>query len=130
MFKFIIKKIMQIVLIGFIYAMIGFLIAFIILKNTGCNLQDIITIEGILVVILGLMSMMEGNPTGISLQGLGSKAGQFQSQVLLETLKFEREKTPYYKNFLKNSIVQLSFSGAAIIAGGILILLSGIILFG
>lgn len=92
-------------------------------------MQDTMTIEGIVIAVLGAMSMMEGNPSGISLQGMGSKGAQFHSQMLLETVRYEREKTDYYKNFLKHSVVQLSFGGLTIVIGGILTLLCGILLF-
>ena len=122
MFKSMIKNILLIVMYGLAFLGLGYVIAIIISKQFGYVIQDVLFIEGLLVIILGFLLSMKGNPSGSSLQGLGRNNAQQLSYLNMEVTKTEREATSYHKNFLKHSIVEFAFSNFTIILGGVFIL--------
>lgn len=45
----------------------------------GYSAKDVIFIEGIIVIILGLFASMNGNPMGLSIQSMGQNNAQINS---------------------------------------------------
>lgn len=102
---------------------IGIVIGLLIEKLSNTPLTDVMFYEGIAVVIIGSLSMMRGNPSGIDLSGLGQTNAQYSANENLEAIRMQRESTDYYKNFKEHSIVKLTFSGTTLLLGGIFIVL-------
>jgi hypothetical protein len=109
---------------------IGYAAAVFIANRQSYKLQDVMFIEGLLMVIVGLMLSMKGNPSGISLNGLGQTYAQYNASWNLEVTRIERNSTGYYKKFLQHAVVEFAFSSLVIIIGGILIILFSIFFIG
>jgi hypothetical protein len=125
------KSKLRFALLALLYSLvflgIGYVMAiFVANRNSNYNLQDVMFIEGLLVVVVGLMLSMKGNPSGISLHGLGQTYAQYTANWNLEVTRIERDSTDYYKKFLQHSVVELAFSSLVFIIGGIFIILFSI----
>ena len=99
------------------------LVGFIITKVTSYkNLENILFIEGIIAIFIGIFTSISGDPMGSSLQGLGDINAQQISTANLETTRKEKEKV--------NNRINISFavSTFSLFIGGILsVILSFII---
>jgi hypothetical protein len=108
---------------GIIWSIILVLIGLGIVHFTTYNLKDILFIEGIILVILGVSSFLGGNPTGLSLQGLGQTNAQYIANANLEVTRMEKEKTNTIKNNFKTSI-----STVSLVIGGIICIIINFII--
>lgn len=126
----IIKRLGFAVLVGFLILGIGYGLAILIGNHYGYNLQDILFVEGIVLVALGLMMSMRGNPSGASLLGFGQQNATQVSNWNLEVTRIEREQTSYHRNFLKQAVLEFSLINVSILLGGILIILFSIFFAG
>ncbi|MEG0691849.1 MAG: hypothetical protein RR444_02080 [Oscillospiraceae bacterium] len=122
-FKKVLKKILFLLLFSIIILGIGYLIALIISTSAKSSMSDIMCYEGILAVIIGVFLCMKGNPSGLSISGMGQSNPQYISFQNLEVTRIEREQHPYYKDFFKNAVVEFAFSGVTIILSGIFMLI-------
>ena len=114
------------ILYGLVFLGIGYVIAILISNRSGYYLQDVLFVEGFSVIVIGILMSMKGNPSGMSLLGLGQQNAQQVSYLNLEVTRIERDKTDYYKNFLKHSVLDFAFSSLVIILGGVFIILFSI----
>lgn len=124
--KKILIKTLFVLLFGLIIFAVGTGIAFLIAMRFDYLLEDVMFVEGLLVFIIGMFSAMKGNPSGGSINGIGMRNESAISFQNLETTRLERQYTNYYKNFLKNSIVDFGFSSITIMLGGAFIIGFGI----
>lgn len=108
---------------GIIWSIILVLIGLGIVRFTTYNLKDILFIESIILVILGVSSFLGGNPTGLSLQGLGQTNAQYIANANLEVTRMEKEKTNTIKNNFKTSI-----STVSLVIGGIICIIINFII--
>lgn len=108
---------------GIIWSIILVLIGLGIVRFTTYNLKDILFIEGIILVILGVSSFLGGNPTGLSLQGLGQTNAQYIANANLEVTRMEKEKTNTIKNNFKASI-----STVSLVIGGVICIIINFII--
>lgn len=120
--KWFLKKLLCVVLIGFIIFGIGLVIAYWITDHYDSSLQEVVFMEGLLILIIGILASMKGNPSGSSISGIGLKNENAMSFQNLEATRLERERNPYDKNFLKNSIVEFVFSSVALMIGGAMLM--------
>lgn len=88
-------------------------LAFIISKVIGYGIKDVLFIEGIILILGGILSSINGNPKGLSIQGLGSINAQYISNANLEITKMEREKVNIKEE------LKFAFSGIALIISGL-----------
>lgn len=86
----------------------------VISKVLGYSLKDVLFIEGIILMLCGILSSIKGNPKGLSMQGLGSMNAQYISNANLEITKREREKIDMKEE------VRFAFSGVVLITSGII----------
>lgn len=107
---------------GIIWSIILVLIGLGIVRFTTYNLKDILFIEGIILVILGVSSFLGGNPTGLSLQGLGQTNAQYIANANLEVTRMEKEKTNTIKNF------KASISTVSLVIGGVICIIINFII--
>lgn len=119
--KSILKNIGKCAIFCIIWAIILFGVAAAITTFKGYALKDILFVEGIIFVIIGVFSLLEGNPMGLSIQGLGQNNSQYISNANLEVAKIEKNKNT------KNSI-RLGLNAVALVIGGVLILLISFII--
>lgn len=108
---------------GIILAIIFILIGIFISNFSGYILKDILFIEGIISVIIGVFSLTSGNSMGLSMQSLGQSNSQYVSNSNLEVTKMEKERK-------HNSIggnVKDSFNIISLNLGGIICLIASFI---
>lgn len=118
-----IKSLIKCVVWGIIWSIILVLIGLGIVNFTTHNLKDVLFVEGIILVILGVSSFLGGNPTGLSLQGLGQTNAQYIANANLEVTRMEKEKTTTIKNNFKTSINTVS-----LVMGGIICIIINFII--
>ena len=120
----IIKGIITFLIISIVVLAIGLLIALPISKYAHASYNDVVFIEGIIITVFSLYFSIQGNPSGLNLQGLGSENAQCTAYSNIETTRRERNFTDYFKNFEKHSVLNLTFRKLAIVFGGILLITS------
>jgi predicted membrane protein len=119
-----IKSLIKCVIWGGIWPIILVLIGLLIVNFTTYNLKDVLFIEGIILVILGGLSLVGGNPLGLSLQAMGQNSAQYVANANLEVTKMEKEKnTNRIKSNLRTSINMVS-----LIIGGVICIVINFIL--
>lgn len=93
---------------------VAVLIGFIITKVTAYkNFENILFIEGIILVFVGIFASISGDPMGLSTQGLGQNSAQYSASANLEVTKMEREKSN------RKLDVALAVSTFSLILGGV-----------
>jgi len=127
--KKILKKFLYLLLFSLVYVGIGYVIGILISNRFDYALQEVLSYEGLILLIIGILFSMKGNPSGSSISGVGQNNANAMSFYDLEVTRLERESNPYHKDFLKNNIVVFAFSNLSIILGGILIIASTMIFF-
>lgn len=85
-----IKALIKCIVWGILWAIVFILIGFVIVNFTSYSLKDVVFIEGIVLVALGALSLIGGNPTGLSLQALGQNNAQYVANANLEVTKMEK----------------------------------------
>lgn len=79
---------------GIAWLGVAALIGFIITKVTSYkNFENILFIEGIILVFVGIFASISGDPMGLSMQGFGQNSAQYAANANLEVTKMEREKS-------------------------------------
>lgn len=122
------RKAASILLFSIILFGIGLLIALLISSKSGQKLYDILTYEGLLIIIIGILLAMKGNPSGINISGIGSENAQGISYHNLEVTRAERENQPYHKNFLKSNILQFKYYHIALLVSGLMMIAACLIM--
>lgn len=117
------KNIGNAVLLGLAVSGAGYAIAVLVARRSGTGFSDVLFIEGFITGAIGLMMSMKGNPAGTSLQGLGLQNANQLSNVQMDATQTEREKTSYYRDFLRHAILEFSFISTAILLGGVFLIL-------
>ena len=93
---------------------VAVLLGFIITKVTAYkNFENILFIEGIILVFVGIFASISGDPMGLSMQGLGQNSAQYSASANLEVTKMEREKSN------RKLDVALAVSTFSLILGGV-----------
>lgn len=99
---------------GIAWLGVAALIGFIITKVTPYkNFENILFIEGIILVFVGIFASISGDPMGLSMQGLGQNSAQYAAIANLETTKREKEKSNRKLN------VSIAVSTFSLILGGL-----------
>jgi hypothetical protein len=123
MSKLSIRKTLFFLVCSLILSGVGYFIATLISNQFDLKLQEAMFVEGLIVIIIGALSSIKGNPSGSSIQGFGQGNAQYGSILHLEVTRMERESTNYYKNFLKQSVAEFALSNITIIMCGIFIII-------
>ncbi|HBI72280.1 MAG TPA: hypothetical protein DEG06_00155 [Lachnospiraceae bacterium] len=122
------KEAAKLLIFSIIYLVIGFVIALIISSRFNNNIWDILAYEGIALLIIGFLISMKGNPSGLNINGIGHDNANINSFLSNEVTRQEREYKPYYKDFIKNNVVEFAFTNITLILGGIFLLILSFIL--
>ena len=110
-----VKALTKCIVWGILWTVILVVIALILSKIKGYLLKDVLFIEGIIFVMLGIFASIGGNPMGLSLQSMGQNNAQFTSSANLEVSKMESEKTRgISKTTITSSLSTVSFIFAGI----------------
>lgn len=117
------------IIFGLVLMGIGIGVAILIAKNSGNSLQDVMFMEGVAVLIIGIFASMKGNPGGGSISRVGMNNPNIANFLHLETIMIERKTTNYYDQFRKHAIVELGFSSITILFGGVFLMGASILFF-
>ncbi len=123
------KKLMILMVVSLVFYGIEIVVALLISGRLDTSLQDIMTMEGIVVTVVGLIASMKGASSGASFSGMASNVGDMTSFANLQHVRLERGGDSYQKSFLQNAIVEYGLFRFAIIVSGLLMLLGSWIFF-
>ncbi|CDG02215.1 Putative uncharacterized protein [Clostridium chauvoei JF4335] len=101
---------------GIIWIAITATIAILMMNLTRYNFKDVMFIEGIVLVILGLFASVSGNPMGLCIQALGNSNSQYVANANMQITKLDTEKA--HRN--AKTTIRMGISTVALIIGGIL----------
>ena len=107
------KPIFKCVFFGLIWTLVSFCIALGIKSFTAYNLQDILFVEGMILIGLAILSSVSGNSNGLSLSGLGQSNAQYVMSANLEVTKKERSINNLKADF------KMGLSSMALVLGGV-----------
>lgn len=113
--KDVLKTIGKCAVFGIGWAILLLVVAIVITNNKGYNFKDVLFVEGILIVIVGCLSAVGGNPMGLSLNGLGEESAQYIAYSNLEITKMEKEKTKNIKSYVSFGLSTVSFITGAVL---------------
>lgn len=114
--KKILKPLIKSVFLGILWSVILVLIGLVIVSFNKYTLKDVLFVESILLIIFAIFSAMSGNPTGLSLQGMGQNNAQYVANANLEISRIENEKN---KSNLK-LMFNMGLSTVPLIIGGVI----------
>ena len=127
--KFILRKVALHAVIGLLLALVGMVVGLLIAGHYEQNVQNVMFVEGVILVIVGIMASMKGNPSIAGLKGLDVRDATVVNRMNLETTVMERDVTNYYKNFRKQAVVEYGFGRMTLIFGGVILAAIGILFF-
>lgn len=100
---------------GLVWLIIASIVGFILTKfMTSRSFQDILFIEGLVLIFAGIFDSISGDPRGVSMQGLGQNNAQYINNANLEVARMEKEKV-----HIKTDI-KFALSTFSLVIGGIL----------
>ncbi len=125
-YRKLLRRIMFILLFGIVSSIIAFFISLLLHHYLMMRTFDIMAIIGLLIVIIGAVSSIGGNPSGVNLSNMGQVYSQYSSHLNLEVTKMERESTDYFRNTVNH--VKLHFFGSSlnVILNGVFIILTSV----
>ncbi|MGG7142622.1 hypothetical protein ACQPVP_04075 [Clostridium nigeriense] len=121
--KSVLKTIRKCVVLGFVWAIVLFVIALIITNFNGYELKNMLFIEGIIFIIGGTLSSFGGNPIGLSMQGLGQTNAQYISNANLQVTKMEKDKTKNIK-----TTISVGLNTISLVMAGLLVIVVNFII--
>lgn len=90
---------------GIVWAIIPFAIGLVIINFTSYDFKDVLFIESLILIVVGVASLNSGKPMGLSLQGLGQNNAQYIANANLQISRMENEKRKYnLKSGLKSDL--------------------------
>lgn len=108
-----IRLIILCVISGVMWTGVLWILGNIFSKNTDIPLKDILFMEGVLTIILGIFSAVEGNPMGLSMQSFGQNNAQYVANANLEITRREKEK------MVTKDRIKIGTSTISLVLGGI-----------
>lgn len=127
--KFILKKILYQLLLTTILVGIALLVSLLISHLLHISIQKILSYEGVIFFLIGILLSPSGNHSNFNLQGLGQQDVSIFKLTELETTRIEQEIkrkfSDYYKNFFKFNVIKVLISNITfLLVGTILLVLS------
>lgn len=107
---------LKLILCGLIWFAFSIGIGVLLINIFNFDFKDIIFVEGILLILIGIFSAIGGNAIGASIQGFGQVNAQYIANANLEIIKENQSKT---SDIMKTTI-SIGFSTVSLIIGGIL----------
>lgn len=118
------KKILRLIINILGWILISFVLAGILVSLKNLVFKDVIFIEGIFIIIIGLTSTIGGDALGLSLQELGNVNAQYMANANLEVSKMEKEKN----NYQIKTTIKIFLSTTVLVISGLILILINIIL--
>ena len=122
--KGLLKSLIFIITFAIIFLAIGDLLAYFISTKYDYNFRDVMFLVGMGIVIIGILSMIGGNSTGLNMQGFGQANAQYLANANLEVTKMEREATNYHGSPKNRLNIRAAFSSLSIIFGGLFMIIT------
>jgi hypothetical protein len=123
------KKLLILLGVSLVFLGIEIGVAYLIFSRSETPLQDILTMEGIVVGAVGMLASMKGASSGASISGIGSKYSDMAAFNNLQHVRLEREGDSYQKNFFQNAVVEYGLIRFAIMISGLMLLFCSFIFF-
>ena len=123
------KKLLFLLVVSLIFLGIEVGVAFLISGRSDTPLQDIMTMEGIVVGAVGILASMKGASSGASISGIGSENSDMAAFNSLQHVRLEREGDSYRKNFFQNAVIEFGLFRFAVMFSGLLMILCSLIFF-
>lgn len=129
----ILLRFLIILVYGIAFSSVSYLLSLLISRALVLkqNIFDIMSAIGILIIVLGAFSLVDGNPSGTGLNTggpIGSLGSQYSSNINMQVTAEERKLTGHFKNFKKNGVVSFKRWSIYTICGGIFTLIVSMIL--
>jgi hypothetical protein len=96
--KKLLAKTLSLLIYGAITSLVAFLAALLLHKFVNIKVYDLITIIGLIIVVVGALSSIGGNPTGVGILGMGQQNVQYMSNYNIEVTSMERKITKYFES--------------------------------
>lgn len=117
-----IKKLILSIFLSITFVFICLILAMFTSKQYAYKMEDVLSIEGLILLIIGVLLTMEGGPSFSSIRSVPQKDSPPDTYMDVETLA--NEKKNEVRNHLNGeSIIKLTFSGSTLIISAIFILL-------
>lgn len=123
-----VKKLIDFLIYGIASLLVAFLISLLITKLYTIKIYDSMTIVGLLIVIVGALSSVGGNPTGVGINSIGQINSQYISNLNIEVTKMERNSTKYFESTANHTKLFFTSSKLNIILNGLFVILASIII--
>ena len=102
-------------------------IAWLASKKFNVQFNDAIFYAGMFIIVIGCFSVMQGNPSGASLLSLGQDNAKSSDNPNLEAISGQYKSAEYTKNFKNDRILKINIKGAALLLGGIALVVYNIL---
>ncbi|WP_291653580.1 hypothetical protein [Clostridium sp.] len=86
------KTFSRFITISIITLIVSFILGQIISSFKGYNFSDVLFVEGIIILMMGIFSAVGGNPMSLSLQDFGQINPQWLANISLETNEIDRRR--------------------------------------
>jgi hypothetical protein len=117
------KKIILILIYGIASSLFVFLISLLIKNYFEIKACDSMTIIGLLIIMVGALSYVGGNPTGVGIASIGQMNSQYQNISQLN-----RGITKYFESTVNYTKFYFNSSELNIILNGVFVTLSSVVL--
>lgn len=118
--KILLKKGLFLLLYSLIIFGIGTGVGFLLTYRFHYNIQDTLGFEAILLVVIGIMLSMKGNPF-TSIRQEGQQNVNAKIFDALETARLENDTTDYRKDFFHHHVTEFRVINLSFILGGVFI---------
>lgn len=122
------RKIIDVLVYGMISLLLSFLISLLLTKLFGIKIYDSMTIIGLLIVTIGALASVGGNPSGVGINSIGQLNSQYSSNLNIEVTKMERSLTKYFESTANHTKLYFSSSKLNIILNGLFVIFLSIII--
>lgn len=117
------KKIILIFIYGIASSIFVFLISLLIKNYFEIKTCDSMTIIGLLIIMVGVLSYVGGNPTGVGIASIGQLNSQYQN-----ISELNRDITKYFESTVNCTKFYFNSSELNIILNGVFVIFSSVIL--
>ncbi|GAA0762946.1 hypothetical protein GCM10008907_33040 [Clostridium sartagoforme] len=124
MYKKNLKNLSRFITVCITSFIVSIILGQLISSFNGYHFRDVIFVEGILILMIGIFSAIGGNPMSLSLQDFGQINPQWLANISLETNEIDRKRiVDSCKVIINIDIINLSL----MIGGFIVLLISRIL---
>lgn len=126
--KKLLYKLIEMLLFGIASSILAFLISLVISKVSNANLFITMSIIGIVVAVIGGLSLGHGNPIASGMINIGQENQQYANYLNMEATRMEREITNYYESAKNHAVFYFRSGGFNLFLNGAVIFIVSILL--